>query len=436
MNLFLFTYFFPYKKSEPFVINEFEFMRKNAGSVSVISMYGKPAELNHAIRDQAAACYSVFSNPSNKREIFIKGLFNLSPFHHHLLEFFQQKLFLKPKKAYWFLISLLITRAILASASFKLFLKQIKHAEDPVLYFYWGDNIAWTIPYIYSKIRAGNPKIVIRFHNSDLYEGIKSGYAPLRNKIFARANSLVTISEHGKNYLVSRYPRFENKINVSLLGVFDKGINSYGRSNDIVLVSVSSLVPVKRVAFIYHALQLMNRKVTWHHFGEGPLFNDLKEEIRSSRDDLNIHLHGQVSQAELMQFYNNTRVDLFLNVSTTEGIPVSIMEALSFGIPVMASGVGGTPEIVNEKVGELINADLKTDALAERIENFFKRTQNEIAETRENARKMFLEKINAHDNYDRFYAHVANLSADATDIIKLKRVNEPEEIPAVKPALG
>ena len=44
-------------------------------------------------------------------------------------------------------------------------------------------------------------------------------------------------------------------------------------------------------------------------------------------------------------------VDLFLTVSANEGIPVSIMEAQSFGIPVIATDVGGISEIVNNVNG-------------------------------------------------------------------------------------
>ena len=46
--------------------------------------------------------------------------------------------------------------------------------------------------------------------------------------------------------------------------------------------------------------------------------------------------------------------DLFVNMSLSEGIPVSIMEAISFGIPIIATNVGGNAEIVNDETGVLI----------------------------------------------------------------------------------
>ncbi|NJK95527.1 MAG: glycosyltransferase [Bacteroidales bacterium] len=49
---------------------------------------------------------------------------------------------------------------------------------------------------------------------------------------------------------------------------------------------------------------------------------------------------------------------MFLNTSLSEGVPVSVMEALSFGLPVIATDVGGTGELINDEVGMLINPEI------------------------------------------------------------------------------
>ncbi|NCO54621.1 MAG: glycosyltransferase, partial [Bacteroidetes bacterium] len=63
-------------------------------------------------------------------------------------------------------------------------------------------------------------------------------------------------------------------------------------------------------------------------------------------------------------------VDLFINVSESEGIPVSIMEALSAGIPVIATNVGGTNEIVNNDVGFLIDKEFEINTAVNIINNY------------------------------------------------------------------
>ncbi len=61
----------------------------------------------------------------------------------------------------------------------------------------------------------------------------------------------------------------------------------------------------------------------------------------SKRLETRIVLRGGISNAEVFQFYRDNKVDLFVNASTSEGLPVSIMEAISFGIPSIATNVGG-----------------------------------------------------------------------------------------------
>ncbi|MBL3200697.1 glycosyltransferase, partial [Klebsiella pneumoniae] len=57
-------------------------------------------------------------------------------------------------------------------------------------------------------------------------------------------------------------------------------------------------------------------------------------------------LWGTVPHETIISFFAANPVHLFLNLSTMEGIPVSIMEAISFGIPVVATDVGAVSEIV------------------------------------------------------------------------------------------
>jgi len=45
---------------------------------------------------------------------------------------------------------------------------------------------------------------------------------------------------------------------------------------------------------------------------------------------------------DVLNYYASNPVDVFINTSSSEGLPVSIMEAMSFGIPVIATNVGGT----------------------------------------------------------------------------------------------
>jgi len=403
MKLFLFANFFPYKRSEPFLITEFEFARKYFSEISVFTLYGKTSEITCQYDNNVTLLKPVFETATDKKSIFLKGFFNSAPCGFHLKELFSSTILFSFKKLYWFFISLFITRATLSSESYKQLIRQINTIEKGVLYFYWGDNLAWTIPYLKKKISGRNFKIVLRLHGSDLYEYTKGNYAPLRNQIFSDVDEIYTVSENGKNYLDKLYPQFATKIFVSRLGVADHGLNPIKADKIFKIISVSNVVPLKRIHLIFEALQRLDINVEWHHYGDGPLFTKIKELAATSKKNIQVCLHGFVSNNSLMEEYKTKPFDLFVNVSSSEGLPVSIMEALSFGIPVIATDVGGTSELVDASTGSLLSKDILPDALSAKLAWFFNLSSEERDVMRINARKRFEEKVNAAHNYEQFY---------------------------------
>ena len=408
MNLFLFSNFFPYKKAEAFLLNEFEFTKKEASSIYLISLYGKHEESLIKEESNLKLFKPIINKSSSKLFLLFKGIFNLSPLNFHFNEFFKTGILLSPKKLYCWIISLIISRAALSSDAYNQLVKLVNESKNPILYFYWGDNLAWTIPYLKKEIKNKDLKIIIRLHGSDLYENIKYNYAPLRSAIFSAVDYIIPISEHGKNYIFNKYPQFSSKVFLFRLGVFDNGLNYNNQNNvyEFTLVSASNVVAIKRLNLLFDALQKTRSKITWHHFGDGVLMNELLKAVKNKRKGLNVILHGYVSNQTIINFYQHQQVDLFINVSSSEGIPVSIMEALSFGIPVIATDVGGTAELVSEKVGKLISSNFTDESLGQNIEKLLNLNSEEFLVMRRNARSVFELKVNAKINYLLFYKKI------------------------------
>ena len=59
----------------------------------------------------------------------------------------------------------------------------------------------------------------------------------------------------------------------------------------------------------------------------------------------------------------------YLSLSVMENMPISLVEVLKFGIPVIAYAVGGIPEIVNENCGILFSKETNTLEIAEALQN-------------------------------------------------------------------
>ena len=112
---------------------------------------------------------------------------------------------------------------------------------------------------------------------------------------------------------------------------------------------------------------------------------------------------GAIQNVEVYKYYNEHCADLFINVSSSEGLPVSIMEAISFGIPVIATDVGGTGEIVKNGIsGFLINRDFETVELAKKIMNIYELPYDEFISLRKNTRNLWREKYQGKINYKNF----------------------------------
>ncbi|MBQ4033784.1 MAG: glycosyltransferase, partial [Paludibacteraceae bacterium] len=112
------------------------------------------------------------------------------------------------------------------------------------------------------------------------------------------------------------------------------------------IVSCSNAIPLKRLDLIAEALQKADFPIQWTHIGSGPTLEKISAMVESMPKNVTVSLLGQKSNEFVRDLYTKKHFDVFLNVSTTEGVPVSIMEALAAGIPVIATNVGGTSEIV------------------------------------------------------------------------------------------
>lgn len=245
----------------------------------------------------------------------------------------------------------------------------IEGADDVVAYAFWGMGGGQALPWL-----RGVRRRVARVHGYDLYEErAASGYLPARPYYYAKADRILTISEHGREYLREQFPSLvrTDKVVVSRLGVDGPDDPQRGEREDaVVLVSCSTLSGLKRVPLIGDSIasfaRAAGRPVEWIHFGDGPERSAVEARVADMPDNLAVTLAGSTANADVLRYYETHRVDAFVNLSTTEGVPVSIMEAIARDIPIVATRVGGTPEIVGEEhgTGRLVERDATADDVA------------------------------------------------------------------------
>jgi glycosyltransferase involved in cell wall biosynthesis len=114
------------------------------------------------------------------------------------------------------------------------------------------------------------------------------------------------------------------------------------------------LVPIKGYDHLIAALDLVRRKVPDVRLeiaGTGPSLDDLKRQVASLGLGSNVHFLGWVD--DLPAAMKNWAV--FAQPSMEEALGITVLEAMASGLPVVASAVGGIPELVEEGVtGRLV----------------------------------------------------------------------------------
>lgn len=300
----------------------------------------------------------------------------------------------------------------------KHYRKMLSHIEfsDVYVYSYW---IEPTVLFANQIIPSVNiKKHVCRTHGWDLYSEINpENYLAFQRRIIDFVDKLYTISECGLRYLKKKYPELAFKIEVSRLGTKNQGLNPMeSKEGMFLIVSCSNIIPLKRVNLIIDSLSRISKpeKVKWVHFGSGQYTKKIKKYADEKLSGRIIYeFRGQVPNAEVMRFYRENHVDVFINVSSSEGIPVSIMEAISYGIPVIATDVGGTGEIVfHERNGFLLRKDFNIDTLVKYIEKL-QNAEIDIESIRKASRTIWEDAYSRDKNYNGFYKDV--VSGDKCD---------------------
>jgi glycosyltransferase involved in cell wall biosynthesis len=278
--------------------------------------------------------------------------------------------------------------------------------EKAIHYSVWMDD--WALNLALLKQSGYIDSFVCRAHGYDMYDFRHSGnYVPFQEYIFLNTSKVACVSEAGYNYLLAKYQDGYKKLELFRLGVFSNGI-SPAPKNKILIVTACNINDVKRVYLILESLALVKCNVEWYHFGDGPLMEEMVVKSKSLPDNIKVKFYGRVSNEELFEFYKNFPVTFFLLVSKTEGgVPVSIQEAMSFGIPVIATNVGGIPEIVNSSNGMILDVNFSPTDLAKIIDSIGP-SYISSSECRESAFLTWESNYNAERNFSKYAEFLLN----------------------------
>lgn len=388
-KLFFFTAEYPFAVGETFIENEIGYLAKAFDEVVVLpcSITGVSRELPDGVKVRTV---------SDKPQFKLTDIFLiLKVIFYEFSKVNRRLFFLKKIRT----MGSIIKQAVLLSKSIENYIRSEKKDADIIYYSYWMNE--WALALAILKDKGIIDDFVFRCGGYDIWDERHEGnYLPFRFYMYSKTSGIYPNSIMGERYL-KKFDHYSDKIKCLYWGTSDKGLTPFDKNQIPCIVSCSSIIPLKRVHKIAAIFKKINFPLKWVHFGDGPLRKELIDQIALLPENINVELKGNVRNREVMDYYSKNSVSCFISVSSTESLPVSIQEAISFGIPIVATNVGGVSEIVNDETGLLLDADFDDELTALLIKKtiFDKFSDNQY---RKRIRSFWFEKFSAEKNYTEF----------------------------------
>ena len=222
----------------------------------------------------------------------------------------------------------------------------------------------------------------------------------VRSFSIKKSDIVVTPSKHLKNFILNL--GFKNKIEIINNGVFIPEENTNIFTNDQINITiVSRLVSHKNIEKIIRAISDLNDPLIYLNIiGDGPELNQLQKISLESNNKDNIIFHGKLNRDEINHIFLNS--DIYIQASNYEGLPHSLLEAMSYGIPVLCTPVGECKEILgNEDRGYILDLPVSKNNIKSKISEII--GEKNIANKKGERGKDFInEKYNLTNSFNLY----------------------------------
>lgn len=291
------------------------------------------------------------------------------------------------------------------------------HGPIDVAYCYWNETQACAA--VLARKTGAVRKVVSRVHGFDLYEARRrDGYMPLKRQFIADYDAVFALSHEARAYLQRTYGAPPATVRICPLGVpLADALARPSTTGCLHVVSVSFCLRVKRLDRIVGAMALLGRRhpgvsMTWTHIGGGPLLEEIAAQAKAELGGLGnvtCRFLGELPNHAVKAYYLSVPVDMLVNASESEGVPVSIMEAMSAGVPAVAPDVGGISSLVSDRCGALLSPCPDVREIAEAMERVA--FADGRGSRRAQARQAIETGFDAARNYRDFVAGVIAIGA-------------------------
>lgn len=397
-SLILITQSFPFGLAESSFLKEEIKSLAQKFNVHIVSRNVKEEQYVDVPHNVVIHRYNVASG-YNMLALFICSLFTIEPYR-------ELALLLRNRKFNFYRLKKSIT-VQMRTLHFRRFLSAVrkKIEGNVILYSYWNEYSCFAA----TRVKEKGDMVVTRLHGGDLYElGINRNYQPYKCIYNKKVDLFSFISNKGLTYFNETYYNVSDKAFVNYLGVPEhKTSYTFTEREDIRIVSFSYVRDIKRIDRIIDCLSTIEKlNVKWVHIGGRYLFDQIKEYAKqklSGKDNIYYEFMGEMKNEKALSYIAAHEFDFLVNVSSTEGMPMTMMEAFSMSLPVIGTRVGGVPEVVKHGInGYLLDVNFSNKDFVDVLASYASLPYSVKCDFRENAKETW--KSNFYDirNYDSF----------------------------------
>ena len=233
--------------------------------------------------------------------------------------------------------------------------------SDTLFYTFWFDFTTAALALI------PGTRFLTRTHGQDLYDNRHFISDFWRRKTLDRIIACHSVSAAGLKYLRQRFHAYTAKFGLRLLGTINtRGLNPTPHQNMTTVLGIARLSPEKGVirqlkSVMEFARRNPDRNLRYIHIGDGPLMTEFRQLAQETPSNLTVDIRGALHNEAVHDLLASVPFDAMLLLSHSEGLPVSLCEAISYGIPYLATDVGGIREILPDGILPLLADDFVYD---------------------------------------------------------------------------
>lgn len=245
-----------------------------------------------------------------------------------------------------------------------------------ILHCHFGHNGVFGA---YLKRLGFAKKLIVTFHGHDVSVALQAKKSRnIYKSVFEEADLILPVSEYWKNKLLD-IGAPESRVFVHRVGI-DVDRFSYRErfadSKKLRIITTARFVDKKGLYYAVQAVAKLKNDYPYIKFhydiiGEGPLSEKISDLVKSLEIADCVKLHGALPHGEVQKLL--AEADVFVlpsikaNNGDQEGVPVSLMEAMASGMPVLSTLHSGIPELVENDVSGYLVPEKDINALAEKI---------------------------------------------------------------------